>query len=60
MTELDFAVLCTVVEVREDPGASRAFADAHQMTFFEHEDLTYRFTVRPLLAGETGCVPLSR
>jgi hypothetical protein len=60
MTELDFAIRCAVIEVGEDPEASQAFQAAHQMTFFEHDGMTYRFTVRPLLVGETGCIPLSR
>ena len=58
MTELDFAVRCFVIAVPEESDAFEAFQKAHQMTFFEFEDVAYRFTVRPLLTGETGCVPL--
>ena len=60
MTELDFAVRCAVITVGGEPGALQAFQDAHEMTFYEYEDIAYRYTVRPLLTGETGCVPLGR
>ena len=60
MKELDFAVLCVVIAVPEEPATFRAFQDAHQLTFFEYDEVPYRFTVRPLLTGESGCVPLDR
>lgn len=55
MPEADFALTCAVVDVPDDPGALLAFQEAHQMTFFESDEITYRLTVRPLLSGEPGC-----
>ena len=55
MPEADFALKCAVVEVGGDPGSLLALQDAHQMTFFDSDDVTYRLTVRPLLSGEPGC-----
>jgi hypothetical protein len=60
MDEFDFALRCAVVSVDDEPSAFEAFTAAHQMTFFEEDEIPYRLTVRPLLVGEPGCEPRER
>jgi hypothetical protein len=46
---------CIVVDGSEAQDVLPIFQSANQLTFFEDGGVDYRFTVRPLLAGEEGC-----
>jgi hypothetical protein len=46
---------CVVIEGAEAQDVLPIFQSANQLTFFEDGGVEYRFTVRPLLAGEDGC-----
>ena len=60
MQEHPFGILCSVADIDENDSALAAFEQAHQMTFFELDGITYRLTVRPLLPGEPGCETFER
>lgn len=57
MPEFEMALRCAVFEVADELVALESFQNAHQLTFFESEEVVYRLTVRPLLTGEAGCEP---
>lgn len=55
--EFEMALRCGAFDVATEQSALEAFRAAHQLTFFESDEVVYRLTVRPLLPGEPGCEP---